>query len=279
VTDRAAFQWDETLYAGSAPHYAIGRMPYPAAIAQVLGRELRLDGQGRLLDVGCGPGSLTLKLAPLFRSVVGIDADPEMVRQAGRLAERAGIGNVRWRRLRAEELPAGLGTFDVVTFAQSFHWLDRPRIAALLREMLAPDGAWVHVSANTHEGVAGDDPLPHPRPPHEEIAALVSRYLGPVRRAGHGLLPAGTPGGEEDVLRAAGYRGPERFGIDGGALLDRTEDEVVAAVFSLSYAAPHLFADRRAEFERELRGLLRTVSPDGRFSERTRGVKLVVWRP
>jgi hypothetical protein len=44
------WNWDETLYAGSAAHYAIGRMPYPAAVADVIRDELSLDGRGRLLD-------------------------------------------------------------------------------------------------------------------------------------------------------------------------------------------------------------------------------------
>ncbi|MFC6020019.1 class I SAM-dependent methyltransferase [Plantactinospora solaniradicis] len=279
MTDRAAFHWDETLYAGSADHYAIGRMPYPGAVADVLRTELALDGRGRLLDVGCGPGSLTLLLAPLFDAVVGIDADPEMLRRADRAAERAGIDNVRWHHLRAEELPGGLGTFRVVTFAQSFHWLDRPRVAAAVRPMVASGGAWVHVGATTHRGEPGNDPLPHPRPPHDEVDALVARYLGPVRRAGRSLLPDGTAGGEEEVMRSAGYQGPRRFEVAGGVVRERTEDEVVSAVFSLSYAAPHLFAERRPEFERDLRALLRMASPNGRFSERTRAIELVVWQP
>ncbi|MFY1618291.1 hypothetical protein [Micromonospora sp. WMMD736] len=52
----STWQWDETLYAGSARHYSIGRWPYPPAIAEAVGTALDLDGTGRLLDVGCGPG-------------------------------------------------------------------------------------------------------------------------------------------------------------------------------------------------------------------------------
>jgi cyclopropane fatty-acyl-phospholipid synthase-like methyltransferase len=39
-------------------------MPYPDSLARAISGELSLDGSGRLLDVGCGPGSLTLLLAP-----------------------------------------------------------------------------------------------------------------------------------------------------------------------------------------------------------------------
>jgi 2-polyprenyl-3-methyl-5-hydroxy-6-metoxy-1,4-benzoquinol methylase len=190
----AAWQWDETLYAGSAHHYSVGRLPYPPELADAIRTALGLDGTGRLLDVGCGPGSLTLLLAPLFEAAVGVDPDRDMLTEAQRRASEVGVTNVQWRHLRAEELPADLGTFRVATFAQSYHWMDRPLVARRVRDMLAPDGAWVHVGASTHQGVPGDDPLPYPRPPWPRIDELVARYLGPVRRAGQGLLPSGTPG-------------------------------------------------------------------------------------
>jgi SAM-dependent methyltransferase len=269
--------WDELLYAGSAPYYTRGRLPYPPEVADALGEELSLDGSGRMLDVGCGPGSLALLLAPLFDQVVGIDADAGMVAEAAREADRQGIRNVAWLHLRAEELPAGLGTFRVATFAQSFHWMDRPRVAAAVFRMLEPRGALVHVHATTHQGVPGDDELPAPRPPREEIAKLVEAYLGPVRRAGRRTVPEGLPSGEEEILRAAGFRHERLLDVGGGRVFERSEDDVVASVFSLSSAAPHLFGDRLGDFERDLRALLRDASPDGRFSERAREVALELW--
>jgi SAM-dependent methyltransferase len=295
------FEWDKTLYAGSAAYYATGRVPYPAELAEVMTARLSLDGSGRLLDCGCGPGSLTLLLAPLFSEAVGIDADPDMIARASAEAERAGrnasprpsgddppsmtacgassASNVRFRHMRAETLPGGLGTFRLVTFAQSFHWVDQPRVARAARAMLEPDGAFALVHATTHEGLAGDDPLPRPRPPRQRIGELVARYLGPVRRAGRGVIPDGPPSGEDAILRGAGFRGPDRVEVGGGAIAGRTEDQVVASVFSLSSAAPHLFGERMGAFEQELRGLLRQASPSGQFSERMRGIAVDVWRP
>jgi SAM-dependent methyltransferase len=294
------FEWDETLYAGSAAYYATGRVPYPAELAEAMTARLSLDGSGRLLDCGCGPGSLTLLLAPLFSEAVGIDADPDMIARASAWAERAGRRNasprgddppstprrgagsaskVRFRHMRAETLPGGLGTFRLITFAQSFHWVDQPRVARAARSMLEPDGALALVHATTHEGLAGDDPLPRPRPPRQRIGELVARYLGPVRRAGRSVIPDGPPSGEDAVLRGAGFRGPDRVEVGGGAIAGRTEDEVVASVFSLSSAAPHLFGERMGAFEQELRGLLRQASPSGQFSERMRGIAVDVWRP
>lgn len=95
------WSWDPSLYSGSAAYYSRGRVPYPNTVADCLAAALHLDGSGRLLDVGCGPGSLTLLLAPMFGEATGIDADPDMLREASRLAAEAGVRNVSWRLLLA----------------------------------------------------------------------------------------------------------------------------------------------------------------------------------
>ncbi|WP_243878202.1 class I SAM-dependent methyltransferase [Streptomyces sp. SUK 48] len=272
------WEWDETLFAGAAEHYERGRLPYAPGLVPLLAQELSADGRGRLLDVGCGPGTVTVPLAPLFHEAVGVDPDPGMLRAAERRAAAAGVARrVRWARLRAEELPAGLGLFDTVVFAQSFHWTDRARVARTVRAMLRPGGTLVHLAdlkgeRRTAGGAA------YPAVPHESITALVKEYLGPVRRAGRGLLPQGTPGGEARILAEAGFLDPERRVVPGGAVLERTADDVVVWTFSHSFAAPHLFGARLDSFEAELRGLLAEVSPTGCFAERAPSTEVFIWR-
>ena len=273
----SGWEWDESLYAGSAAYYARGRMAYPPQLRDALRDALGLDGTGRLLDVGCGPGSLTLVLADQFGEVIGVDPDADMLAEAHRRAREQGCTNVRWVRRRAEDLPAGLGTVRVVAFAQSFHWMDRARVASIVRAMLGPTGALVHVGATTHQGVEGPGPLPAPRPPRDEITDLVRSFLGPVRRAGRGCLPSGTSSGEDEILSGAGFRGPRRIDVGGGEIVERSEDDIVASVFSLSSAAPHLFGARLPSFEAELRAVLRRASPDGRFCEQRRAITLSIW--
>jgi SAM-dependent methyltransferase len=269
--------WDPSLYAGSAPYYVLGRVAYPVELADALVAVLELDGSGRLLDVGCGPGSLTLLLAPHFAEAVGVDADADMLAEATRLAEEKQVRNVTWRHLRGEDLPAGLARVQVVTFAQSFHWMDRARVAVAARGMLLPGGALVHVHATTHRGVDDDAALPHPRPPWNAITELVQRYLGPQRRAGRGVLATGTPGEEDAIYRAAGFSGPERLEVPGW-FVERTAEEVAASVYSLSSSAPHLFVDRLGAFKAELTQLLDAGSADGWYSEQMQSIAVDIWR-
>lgn len=270
------WQWDPTLYRGSAKYYEQGRLPYPTALANTMATALGLDRSGRLIDVGCGPGTIALRLAHRFDEVVGIDADPEMVDLAASASNRRGITNTRWVRVRAEDLPANLGTFRIATFGQSFHWMDRERVAKLVYAMLEPGGALVHVH---HWSITGDPATdsPHPLPPYGEIAQLVERFLGPTRRARRGTLPHGTPGGEDAVLSAAGFGHPVDVLLPGGEVVITSIADIVARTFSTSNSTPHLFGDQRADFEIALVDLLAGRSTDGHFAERIRDARIVIW--
>ncbi|WP_399896708.1 class I SAM-dependent methyltransferase [Streptomyces sp. BBFR51] len=273
----AGWEWDDTLFSGTAAYYRRGRLPYAPGLADVLGEVLALDGRGRLIDLGSGPGTIALDLVGLFDEVVGVDPDAGMIDAAAREAEARGVsGKVRWVRARAEELPAGLGSFTVATLAQSFHWMDRELVAASVKDLLRPGGALVHIS-DLKTRTRTVDGLPYPAPPHAAIGELVRHHLGPVRRAGRGVLPEGTPGGEAAVLAGAGFAGPYRHVVPGGQALERTWDDVVAGVFSMSFSAPHLFGARLGAFEEDLRALLREASPSGRFCERQPGTEVFVW--
>jgi SAM-dependent methyltransferase len=269
------WEWDETLFAGAAAYYDRGRLPNAPGLADALVQGLRIDGEGRLLDVGCGPGTVTLPLAGLFREVIGLDPDPGMIREARRLASGRGVSNARWVQRRAEELPAGLGTFAVITFAASFHWMDRPLVARIVRGMLDPEGAVVHVDNRHQDGLAADDTLP--QPPVEHIADLRRAYLGGDRRAGQGIRNA-SPGDEAAVLLAAGFTGPELVVVPDGRTIIRSADDLVAETFSLSSSAPHLFGRRLGQFEADLREVLAEASPHGAFAVRLPDNELKIWR-
>jgi SAM-dependent methyltransferase len=270
-------QWHPSLYAGSASYYAIGRVSYPTALAEALATALELDGSGRLLDVGCGPGNFTLLMAPWFAQATGVDADEDMLAEAERRAKESRIAKLQWRQLRAEELPAELGQYHVISFAQSFHWMDQATVARTALSMLEPGGACVHVHATTHRGVDSNAVLPHPQPPRSAIEELIERYLGSVGRWGKGL-PPNTGEREAEVWREAGCYGPQRIEVP-GQIVERTTDQIVAGIFSLSSSTPHLFGERRHAFEADLRRLLQDANPSGIFSEQMREIAVDIWRP
>ncbi|MEU2037075.1 class I SAM-dependent methyltransferase [Nocardia niwae] len=133
----------DDLFAGTAWHYARYRPDYPRPFFDDLVRRLRLDGTGRLLDLGCGRGQLTVPLARYVAEAVGVAPEPAMLAEAARRAQAEGIGNVAWRQGSSADLPGGFGRFRLVTMGRSFHWMDRGRVLAALSGVVDDDGAVV----------------------------------------------------------------------------------------------------------------------------------------
>jgi demethylmenaquinone methyltransferase/2-methoxy-6-polyprenyl-1,4-benzoquinol methylase/phosphoethanolamine N-methyltransferase len=85
----------------------------------------RLQPGEAVLDVGCGPGALTLRAARKVGAegrVAGIDASPEMISQARKNAARKGR-EVDFRVAAIEALPFADGEFDVALSSFMLHHL------------------------------------------------------------------------------------------------------------------------------------------------------------
>jgi SAM-dependent methyltransferase len=256
--------YDPTLFEGAAAHYRYGRPPYSPQLEAVLTQEFDLDGSGRLLDGGCGPGILTVRLAHLFEAAVGLDPDAAMLAEGRRVADEQGIANIRWVQAVAEDLPeAAPGPYRLITFGQSFHWTEEARVAEALYDMLEPDGALALIVHTVEDRPAPPSPGPPPIP-HAEIRVLVEKYLGSTRRAGQGVSLVRNHR-FEDVLVRTRFGATESIFVPGIPDLLRDSESVLSGYFSMSSSAPHLFGDRAEDFAGEVRELLASRSPEGMF--------------
>lgn len=88
-----------------------------------------------VLDVGCGPGSITLDVARLVPEgrIVGCDAVEAVVKQAEELAQAQGVKNATFDTLDGNSLPFKDNTFDVVFCHQVLQHVKNP--VGILREM------------------------------------------------------------------------------------------------------------------------------------------------
>ncbi|HVX20649.1 MAG TPA: methyltransferase domain-containing protein [Acidimicrobiales bacterium] len=82
-----------------------------------------LTPQTALLDVGCGPGTITVDLASRAGRVVGLDRSPEVLAEAGRLPNP---GNVTFQAGDVHALPFDDAAFDVVHAHQVLQHLADP---------------------------------------------------------------------------------------------------------------------------------------------------------
>jgi ubiquinone/menaquinone biosynthesis C-methylase UbiE len=144
--------YDPQAFRGTATYYSKGRPPYSAQLGQVVAEALGLDGTGRLLDVGCGPGVVALELADHFALVVGLDPEAGMLAEAQRRAVEAGRTNLSWVEAVAEALPSlDIGPCRVVTFGQSFHRVQRLAVTDAVYDLLEPGGS-IALIAHAVEG-------------------------------------------------------------------------------------------------------------------------------
>ncbi len=155
------------------------------------------------------------------------------------------------------------GPYRLVTFGQSFHWTDKQQVAETVYDMLEPGGALALIVHTVRGRPRPPDPGVPPIP-HDEIKALVEKYLGSVRRAGQGTAPERTHR-FEDVLARTRFGVPQQFFVPGTPDLLRDSESVLSGYFSLSSSAPHLFGDRLDDFAGEVRALLANRSAEGIF--------------
>ena len=103
-----------------------------------------LSKGARVLDVGCGPGSITVGLARHVGptgSVTAIDVVDGIVQQAAAAVRAAGLENTSCEVCSVNELPYAPGSFDVVYAHQTLQHLSDP-VGALLemRRVVRPGG-------------------------------------------------------------------------------------------------------------------------------------------
>jgi SAM-dependent methyltransferase len=96
-----------------------------------------------LLDVGCGPGTITAALAGIVGMAIGVDIESNAIATARRLATEAGLANLAFVEADMTALPFEDSTFDAVFFhAVLYHQSEATLTRALAeaRRVLKPGG-------------------------------------------------------------------------------------------------------------------------------------------
>ena len=154
-----------------------------------------LPGQ-RVLDIGCGTGTLLLLLKERDASVeaVGIDGDPKALALAAAKAAKQGAA-IRFEEALAMRLPFGEARFDRVFSSLMLHHLTHDEKLAALREarrVLAPGGSFHLVD------------FAAPRTALARIATHLFHHDGRMEDNLEGRIPA--------LLREAGFARVEERG-------------------------------------------------------------------
>lgn len=155
----------------------------------------------RVLDVGCGPGSLTADLAKLVApgAVVGVDLSPEVVEEAREHAVQAGVGNVSFSAGDFRDWAASAGgSFDVVHAHQVLQHLRDPVGALRHMARLARPGGLIAVRDSDYPGMVWA-PACEALDRWREVYLAVTRRNGAAADAGRHLLAWGRAAGLEGL--------------------------------------------------------------------------------
>jgi SAM-dependent methyltransferase len=143
----------------------------------------------RVLDCGCGPGTITMDLAERVGDgrVVGVDLSESQVELATRAAAARGLGNVSFRQANAYALPFPDESFDAVfSHALLEHLAEPVRAIEQFRRVLKP-GGWLGVCTPDWGGFLYSPATPGLLAGVRAFEALQTRNGGDVR-IGHKLL-------------------------------------------------------------------------------------------
>lgn len=218
-----------SLFGGTASYYARFRSRYPPELLRRLADHANLDGTGRLLDLGSGPGFLAVPLAAYVAEVIAVDPEPEM------LAAMDAAPSVRGVVGRAEDVDESWGTFRLATIGRAFHWMDGPLVLERLARV-TPQLALVG------DRLEESDAQVTVRDVAEELFGERPAMKQPNVRY-------------EESLAASAFSDVIEFRVE----VERTwtVEQLIGLAYSTSYGAPDRVGDRREEFERVLRARLR----------------------
>jgi ubiquinone/menaquinone biosynthesis C-methylase UbiE len=182
--DREAAHYDTTR-GGDA------RASAAAEAIEVLLRQAGGSGAARIIDLACGTGIVTVRLARPGRSVTGIDRSAGMAAvAAGRLPGRIALGDVT-------RLPLAAGSADAVTMVWLLHLLSAPACVQAVAEaarVLRPGGLLITTAGKNDAEFAppAGDATAILAPVRARFGRAQTDAMDRVRAVGgqHGLTPA-----------------------------------------------------------------------------------------
>ncbi len=242
----------------TVPFYARYREPYPASFFREVARREGLATTERLIDIGCGPGSLAIGFAPYVKSCVGVDVETEMLEAARVEAARAGV-HVELIQARIEDLPMDIGLFQAVTIGRALHWFDRAEALAVLERIVDANG-WIAICGT------------------RAYSAASQGWTGKF----HDIRRAWSSDPDEsryrinlgDWFRGSRFRKVEDIEVT--EIHQVTIPDLIGRALSLSTTSPEVLGERRPAFEAAMREALEPLSATGVFEEQVTAIATIL---
>lgn len=128
---------NQNVFQGTAKYYAKYRPEIPQAVVNYLKEKYNLNGEGLLLDIGCGTGISTKAFAPFFSRVIAFDVNQEMLNEAIAMDN---MHNIDWRLCSDDNLNLGNEKVKLAIAIRSFNWINQYPFLQRIHKNMAEGG-------------------------------------------------------------------------------------------------------------------------------------------
>jgi SAM-dependent methyltransferase len=259
------------IFTTTADPYVRYRPDHPAPLIDYVADLARRDAHlatAPVLDLGCGPGLIALRLAERALRVLAVDPNEDMLAAGRRLAVERGIDGIEWRAGSSATVST-LPKVGGVTIGDAFHYMDREQTLADLDAIVLP-GGFVAVVVSHAIGT--------PKPWWEPVLdRLRDRFLGEHRAAGPGVPFRYLREDHESVLRRSPFSRVHVLRVDHRLSLDL--DELIGLQSTYAFSSPAVLGEQRDAYEHALRKALTVLEPSGRFTATVQTAVIAALRP
>jgi cyclopropane fatty-acyl-phospholipid synthase-like methyltransferase len=141
--DEEAAAWDENPV----------RVKLADDVVAAVARPVPLNAEMDALDLGCGTGLVTLRLAPRVRTIIGVDSSQGMLDVLAAKVARENLTNVKTLRLDLDQGDRLPGSYDLIVSSMTLHHIERiDALLVRLHAALLPSGRLCLADLDSEDG-------------------------------------------------------------------------------------------------------------------------------
>lgn len=263
LVDHVMPDFPADAFAGTATYYVHYRVPYPKALLDDMIKRAGVTGEGKLLDLACGPGRVALSIAASFRDIWAIDLEPEMIEVGKKEAISRGVKNIKWIVGKAEDVEAPPASFELITIGEAFHRLDQQLVADQALQWLRPGCCLA---------ILGGFGITSGNEPWQRIVANTVRNWKNRKGTCDNDVGRSKPGSGPDhtqlVLQEAGFEDVASYSFVEPH--EWTTNSILGNLYSTSYCSKNVLGDNVEAFEANMKTALLAHDPSGNYRENMR---------
>lgn len=246
------FNDPKTIFNALAENYDAYRPHYPPEALLFLVTLAELDRSSTVADIGTGTGRLAIMMAPYVRLVYALDPARQMLRKLEENALAEGLTGIRTIEAGGEDTGLATDSIDLVTLAQSFHWMNKEKAVVEISRILKPHQPLVLLWNQT---------VDWKQEYYKQLNDCIKEY-NPKYHGGADIVSADFP---ESITNSNLFYSPERYTFPFS--MEYTSETYIGYLLSKSYIGAGIEKSRLPDFMGCVHEILHNHFHGNRFTE------------